>query len=208
MLTAGQKIYLPAKRFFDIVFSLLALVVFSPLYILIALLGKLRSIGPVFFKQDRIGEDKKVFKILKFRTMRSDTDPNTPTHMLENPEAHMTKTGKLLRKTSLDEIPQAFNILADHMSIIGPRHALWNQDDLIKARDRYGANSIRPGLSGWAQRNGRDENAIKSKAKLDGEYVRRISHCRTFKSYCCPELMALLAKERRKGQSHVRADIE
>ena len=175
MLTTGQKIYLPIKRFFDIVFSLLALVVFSPLYIIIALLVKLTSKGPVFFKQDRIGKDKKVFKILKFRTMKSDTDPNTPTHMLENPEAHITKVGKFLRKTSLDEIPQAFNILFGHMSIIGPRPALWNQDDLIAERDRYGANSIKPGLSGWAQCNGRDELSIPIKAKLDGEYVHRFS---------------------------------
>ena len=149
MLSKRQKIYLPFKRFFDIFFSLLALLVFSPLYVVLAILVKTTSKGPVFFKQDRVGKEKKIFKILKFRTMRSDTDPNTPTHLLNNPEAHITKVGKFLRKTSLDEIPQAFNILVGHMSIIGPRTALWNQDDLIAERDLYDANSVRPGLSDW-----------------------------------------------------------
>ena len=175
MLSKRQKIYLPFKRFFDIFFALLALLVFSPLYVVLAILVKTTSKGPVFFKQDRIGKGKKIFKILKFRTMRSDTDPNTPTHLLDNPEAHITKVGKFLRKTSLDEIPQAFNILVGHMSIIGPRPALWNQDDLISERDLYGANSVRPGLSGWAQCNGRDELDIRTKAKFDGEYVRRFN---------------------------------
>jgi len=175
MLSTRQKIYLPFKRFFDILFSLLALIVFSPLYIVLAILVKTTSKGPVFFKQDRIGKNKKIFKILKFRTMRSDTDPNTPTHMLENPEAHITKVGRFLRKTSLDEIPQAFNILAGQMSVIGPRPALWNQDDLIAEREQYHANDIKPGLSGWAQCNGRDELSIPDKARLDGEYVKRFN---------------------------------
>ena len=175
MLSMRQKIYLPFKRFFDILFSLLALIVFSPLYIILAILVKTTSKGPVFFKQDRIGKNKKIFKILKFRTMRSDTDPNTPTHMLENPEAHITKVGRFLRKTSLDEIPQAINILAGQMSVIGPRPALWNQDDLIAEREQYHANDIKPGLSGWAQCNGRDELSIPDKARLDGEYVKRFN---------------------------------
>ena len=175
MLSMRQKIYLPFKRFFDILFSLLALIVFSSLYIILAILVKTTSKGPVFFKQDRIGKNKKIFKILKFRTMRSDTDPNTPTHMLENPEAHITKVGRFLRKTSLDEIPQAFNILAGQMSVIGPRPALWNQDDLIAEREQYHANDIKPGLSGWAQCNGRDELSIPDKARLDGEYVKRFN---------------------------------
>ena len=151
----------------------MALLLFCWLYLILALLVKLTSKGPVFFKQKRIGKCKKTFYIYKFRTMRADTDPNVPTHMLENPEAQITKVGRFLRKTSLDEIPQAFNILAGHMSVIGPRPALWNQDDLIAERDKYGANDIRPGLSGWAQCHGRDELSIPDKARLDGEYVKR-----------------------------------
>ena len=175
MLTTRQKIYLPFKRFFDILFSFLAIVVFSPLYIVLAILVKATSKGPVFFKQDRIGKNKKIFKILKFRTMRVDTDPNIPTHLLDDPTAHITKIGKFLRKTSLDEIPQAFNIFVGQMSVIGPRPALWNQDDLVAERDKYHANDIKPGLSGWAQCNGRDELEIPEKAKLDGEYAKRFN---------------------------------
>ena len=136
---------------------------------------KCSSKGPVFFKQKRIGKNKKTFNILKFRTMRIDTPKDTPTHLLENPELYITKVGKFLRKTSLDEIPQAFNILAGHMSIVGPRPALWNQDDLIIERDKYHANDIRPGLSGWAQCNGRDTLPIPKKAQLDGEYVQKFN---------------------------------
>ncbi len=168
-----QKIYLPIKRFLDILCALLSILAFSWLFLLIALVIKATSKGPIFFLQNRIGKNKVYFKIIKFRTMYIDTDPNTPTHMLENPENQITKIGKFLRKTSLDEIPQAFNILAGHMSVIGPRPALWNQDDLIAERDKYGANSIKPGLSGWAQVHGRDELKIPEKAKMDGEYVRR-----------------------------------
>lgn len=173
LLSIRQKIYLPFKRIFDIFLSLLAIIVFSPLYILIAIIIKCSSKGPVFFKQERIGKNKKHFKILKFRTMRIDTPKDVPTHMLENPEQYITGIGKFLRKTSLDEIPQAFNILAGQMSIIGPRPALYNQDDLVEERDKYHANEIRPGLSGWAQCNGRDTLPIPEKAKLDGEYVKR-----------------------------------
>ena len=174
-LTARQKFYLPFKRLLDIFCSLAAIIVFSPLYLIIAIIIKCSSKGPVFFKQERIGKNKKHFKILKFRTMRIDTPKDVPTHMLENPEAYITRIGKFLRKTSLDEIPQAFNIFAGQMSVVGPRPALWNQDDLIEERDKYFANNIKPGLSGWAQCNGRDTLPIPEKAKLDGEYAKRFN---------------------------------
>jgi len=174
-LSVRQKIYLPFKRFFDIVCALLALIVFSWLYIILGLLVVCTSKGGLFFKQKRIGKNKKTFNILKFRTMRIDTPHDTPTHLLENPDQYITKVGKFLRKTSLDEIPQAINILIGQMSVVGPRPALWNQDDLVAERDKYGANDIKPGLSGWAQANGRDTLPIPEKAKLDGEYVKRFN---------------------------------
>ena len=174
-LSIRQKIYLPFKRFFDILLSLLTIIVFSPLYIVLAILVKCTSKGPIFFKQVRIGKYKKHFKILKFRTMRVDTPKDVPTHLLENPEKYITGVGKFLRKTSLDEIPQVFNIFVGHMSIVGPRPALYNQDDLVAERDKYHANDIIPGLSGWAQCNGRDTNSIERKAELDGEYVKRFN---------------------------------
>ena len=174
-LSTRQKIYLPFKRFFDIFLSLLTIIVFSPLYIVLAILVKCTSKGPIFFKQERIGKYKKHFKILKFRTMRIDTPKDIPTHMLENPEQYITRVGKFLRKTSLDEIPQAFNIFVGQMSVVGPRPALYNQDDLVSERDKYHANEIIPGLSGWAQCNGRDTLPIPEKAKLDGEYVKRFN---------------------------------
>ena len=174
-LSTRQKIYLPFKRFFDIFLSLLAILVFSPLYIILALLVKVTSKGPIFFRQERIGKNKKHFNILKFRTMRIDTPKDIPTHLLENPEQYITGVGKFLRKTSLDEIPQAFNILIGQMSIVGPRPALYNQDDLVSERDKYYANNLKPGLSGWAQCNGRDTLPIPEKAKLDGEYVKKFN---------------------------------
>ena len=175
VLSTRQKIYLPFKRFFDILCSFLAIVVFSPLYIILAVLVKCTSKGPIFFKQKRIGKNKKTFSILKFRTMRIDTPKDVATHLLEDPDKYITKVGKFLRKTSLDEIPQAFNIFVGHMSVVGPRPALWNQDDLVAERDKYHANDVKPGLSGWAQCNGRDTLPIPEKAKLDGEYVKRFN---------------------------------
>ena len=169
-----QKIYLPIKRFIDIFLSLLGIILLSPLFIILCIAIKVDSRGPLLFKQKRVGIDKKTFMMYKFRTMRIDTPKDMPTHLLTNPEQYITKVGKILRKTSLDELPQIFNILKGDMSIIGPRPALWNQDDLIAERDKYRANDVRPGLSGWAQINGRDELEIPVKARLDGEYVRRL----------------------------------
>jgi O-antigen biosynthesis protein WbqP len=163
------------KRIIDFTLSLIAMIILWPVFLLIAILIKLDSKGPVLFKQKRVGKDKKHFYILKFRTMRTDTPKDMPTHMLKNPEAFITRVGKFLRKTSLDELPQIINILKGEMSIIGPRPALWNQYDLIEERDKYGANDIYPGLTGWAQINGRDELPIDIKAKYDGEYVEKMS---------------------------------
>lgn len=163
------------KRTLDIVLSFLGMLVLSPFFLLLVLAIKLDSKGPVLFKQKRVGLHKKHFYILKFRTMRIDTPKDTPTHLLENPEQWITKVGKFLRKTSLDELPQIWNIFVGDMSIIGPRPALWNQYDLIEERDRYGANDVLPGLTGWAQIHGRDELPIAKKAELDGYYVQHLS---------------------------------
>ena len=163
------------KRTLDIVLSFLGMLVLSPFFLLLVLAIKLDSKGPVLFKQKRVGLHKKHFYILKFRTMRIDTPKDTPTHLLENPEQWITKVGKFLRKTSLDELPQIWNIFVGDMSIIGPRPALWNQYDLIEERDRYGANDVLPGLTGWAQMPGRDELPIAKKAELDGYYVQHLS---------------------------------
>ncbi|QLB51364.1 sugar transferase [Streptococcus sanguinis] len=163
------------KRTLDIVLSFLGMIALSPFFLLLVLAIKLDSKGPVLFKQKRIGLHKKHFYILKFRTMRIDTPKDTPTHLLENPEQWITKVGKFIRKTSLDELPQIWNIFVGDMSIIGPRPALWNQYDLIEERDRYGANDVLPGLTGWAQIHGRDELPIAKKAELDGYYVQHLS---------------------------------
>ena len=163
------------KRTLDIVLSFLGMIALSPFFLLLVLAIKLDSKGPVLFKQKRVGLHKKHFYILKFRTMRIDTPKDTPTHLLENPEQWITKVGKFLRKTSLDELPQIWNIFVGDMSIIGPRPALWNQYDLIEERDRYGANDVLPGLTGWAQIHGRDELPIGKKAELDGYYVQHLS---------------------------------
>jgi O-antigen biosynthesis protein WbqP len=163
------------KRGIDIVAALLGMVLASWLYVLIAIAIKIDDPGPVFFTQKRVGIHKKYFKLIKFRSMKMSTPHDRPTHLLENPEEYITRVGKFLRKTSLDEIPQLWNIFVGDMSIIGPRPALWNQEDLLEERDKYGANDVKPGLSGWAQINGRDELEIEEKARLDGEYVQKIS---------------------------------
>jgi O-antigen biosynthesis protein WbqP len=167
--------YMKIKRLIDIILSLIGLIVLSTIFLILIIAIKLDSRGPVLFKQKRVGINKTHFNILKFRTMRIDTPKDTPTHLLENPEQYITKMGKFLRKTSLDELPQIWNIFVGQMSIIGPRPALWNQYDLIDERDKYGANDVPPGLTGWAQINGRDELPIEVKARLDGEYVDKIS---------------------------------
>jgi len=166
--------YMKVKRLIDLILSLIGLIVLSPIFLILIIAIKLDSRGPVLFKQKRVGLHKTHFYILKFRTMRIDTPNDTPTHLLGNPDQYITKVGKFLRKTSLDELPQIWNIFVGQMSIIGPRPALWNQYDLIAERDKYGANDVPPGLTGWAQINGRDELPIEVKAKLDGEYAEKI----------------------------------
>lgn len=164
-------IYSKIKRVIDIMLSLIGLVLLTPFFIILIIGIKLDSSGPILFKQKRVGKNKRHFNILKFRTMRIDTPKDTPTHLLVNPDQYITRMGRFLRKTSLDELPQIFNIIAGQMSIIGPRPALWNQYDLIEERDKYHANDVLPGLTGWAQINGRDELPIDVKARLDGEYI-------------------------------------
>lgn len=163
------------KRLIDIVLSGIAIVVLSPVFLILAVVIKIDDPGPIFFRQKRVGVYKSHFDILKFRTMKMETPHDVPTHMLENPEQYITRIGKILRKTSLDELPQIFQIFMGKMSIIGPRPALWNQFDLIEERDKYGANDVVPGLTGWAQINGRDELPIDVKARFDGEYVENLS---------------------------------
>ena len=163
------------KRFLDILLSACGILVLSPVYLLVALAIKIDDPGPVFFRQKRVGLHKSYFQILKFRTMKMETPKDVPTHLLDNPQQYITRVGRVLRKTSLDELPQIFQIFTGDMSIIGPRPALWNQYDLIAERDKYGANDVRPGLTGWAQINGRDELPIDVKARLDGEYVEKLS---------------------------------
>ncbi|MEE1035655.1 MAG: sugar transferase [Oscillospiraceae bacterium] len=163
------------KRLIDILLSGVGLILLAPVYLLIAIAIVIDDPGPVLFRQKRIGVHKTHFEILKFRTMRMDAPKDMPTHLLQDPEQHITRVGKILRKTSLDELPQIAQIFTGKMSIIGPRPALWNQFDLIEERDKYGANDVRPGLTGWAQINGRDELPIAVKARFDGEYVERMS---------------------------------
>jgi len=179
------------KRLIDIVLSFLGLVILSPVYLILIIAIKLSSKGPVLFKQTRVGKHKTHFKILKFRTMKVDTPCDMPTHMLENPEQWITDVGKFMRKTSLDELPQIWNIFIGQMSIIGPRPALWNQYDLIKEREKYGANDVRPGLSGWAQINGRDTVEIVDKARYDGEYVQKVNFGFDVKCFFCTILSVL-----------------
>lgn len=166
-----KPLYNIFKRIFDIVCSLIAILILSPVFLAVSICIKCDSKGPVLFKQNRVGKNKKLFKIWKFRSMYTDTNPNAPTHQLGNANSHITKVGAFIRKTSIDELPQLFNILSGKMSFVGPRPALWNQDDLITERDKYHANDIKPGLTGLAQISGRDELEIPVKAKFDGEYV-------------------------------------
>ena len=163
------------KRIIDFILSLCGLIILSPVFLILCIWIKLDSKGPILFKQKRVGKHKTYFNIYKFRTMYIDTPKDMPTHMLANPDQYITKAGHFLRKTSLDELPQILNILKGEMSIIGPRPALWNQDDLVAQRDKYHANDVRPGLTGWAQINGRDELEIPVKAKYDGEYIEKVS---------------------------------
>ena len=176
MTTAMQKrirIYTPIKRTIDVLLSGIGILVLSPILLILCIAIKLDSPGPILFTQKPVGIHKSHFQIYKFRTMRTDTPKDMPTHMLSNPEQYITRTGKFLRRTSLDELPQIFNIFKGDMSIVGPRPALWNQYDLIAERDKHGANDVLPGLTGWAQINGRDELEIPVKARLDGEYVKK-----------------------------------
>lgn len=163
------------KRVIDIVLSFFAIVILALPMLIIAVIIKIDSPGPVLFKQKRIGIHKNTFTILKFRSMPVSAPHDTPTHQLQNAEAMLSRWQRIIRRTSIDELPQIFNIFAGQMSIIGPRPALWNQDDLVAERDKYGANDVKPGLTGWAQINGRDELEIPVKAKLDGEYVEKMS---------------------------------
>lgn len=170
------------KPLMDFLIGLIASIVLLPLLIIIGIIIFIDDPGPIFFRQKRIGKNKKLFTIWKLRTMKRNT-PDVPTHLLENPKQYITRTGKLWRKLSIDELPNVFSLLTLKMSLIGPRSALWNQDDLIAERDKYGANNVRPGITGWAQINGRDELEIAEKAQLDGEYVSRMSFlfdCRCF----------------------------
>lgn len=171
-----SKIYQKAiKRFIDIILSLIGIVVLAIPMAIFALIIRIEDPGPVIFRQKRVGLHKSYFNVLKFRSMKMSTPHDMPTHMLENPDQYILKCGRWMRKMSIDELPQLFNIFVGEMSIIGPRPALWNQYDLIAERDKYGANDVKPGLTGWAQINGRDELEIADKARLDGEYVEKMS---------------------------------
>lgn len=200
--------YRVVKRVLDLILSSIALIVLSPLFLVIAILIKKESEGPILFKQKRVGIHKSHFNILKFRTMRIDTPKDSPTHLLENPDQFITKIGKFLRKSSLDELPQIWNIFRGEMSIIGPRPALWNQYDLIKERDKYGANDIPPGLTGWAQINGRDELPIDVKAKLDGEYVEKKSLWMDMKCFFLTILSVVKSDGVVEGKSDVMKQVD
>ena len=162
------------KRIIDLALSFLGVIILLPVFIIVSVLIYIDDPGPVFFKQKRIGKNKKIFWLHKFRSMKMNT-PDIPTHLLDNPEQYITRVGRVLRLLSIDELPQIYDILLGRMSIIGPRPALWNQYDLIAERDKYGANDIKPGLTGWAQINGRDELPIDIKAKFDGEYTEKLN---------------------------------
>ena len=188
------------KRIIDIALSFIGLVVLSPVLLIIALLIKIDSKGPVLFKQKRVARGKAHFNILKFRTMYADVPKDVPTHLLADPESKITKIGRFLRKSSLDELPQIWNILVGEMSIIGPRPALWNQFDLIAERDKYGANDVRPGLTGLAQIMGRDELPIDVKAKYDGDYAQNITFANDVKIFFGTITSVLGAKGVKEGK--------
>lgn len=194
-----MKIYQNNKRIFDFILSFIAMLILWPFFLVIAFLIKLDSEGPIFFKQKRIGKNKKEFYILKFRTMKTNTPNDTTTHLLQDPHLFITKFGKFLRRSSLDELPQIINILKGEMSIVGPRPALYNQFDLIKERDKYRANDIYQGLTGWAQINGRDELTIEVKARFDGEYVERRSFAFDWKILLITIFRVLSCKGIREG---------
>ena len=176
-LTGRQRVYIKAKRVLDVLLSGAGLIVLSPVFLGVMVAIKLEDgwRAPVFFSQKRVGNHRTYFQLYKFRSMKLDAPHDMPTHLLRDPEQYITKVGKVLRRTSLDELPQIWNILKGDMSVIGPRPALWNQEDLLAERDKYGANDVAPGLTGWAQINGRDELEIDVKARLDGEYVEKLS---------------------------------
>ena len=188
------------KRFLDIVLSAAGLLVLSPILLIIAVAIKMDSKGPVLFKQKRVAKGKEHFQILKFRTMYADVPKDVPTHLLADPESKITKIGRFLRKSSLDELPQIWNILVGEMSIIGPRPALWNQFDLIAERDKYGANDVRPGLTGLAQVMGRDELPIEVKAKYDGEYAQNVTFANDVKIFFKTITSVLGAKGVKEGK--------
>lgn len=191
----------------DSIISIIALVILAPVFLLIAILIKIDSKGPIFFTQKRIGRNKKLFNIYKFRTMRSDTPKNKPTHTLKNPNKWITPIGRFLRKTSLDEIPQIFNIIKFEMSIIGPRPALWNQNDLILERDKHQINSLYPGLTGYAQINGRDEISIPEKVNFDKYYKDHISLSLDIKIFFYTIIKILKSEGVREGNQKKSGDI-
>lgn len=194
-------VYLKIKRLTDVLLSAIGIILLSPIFAIIIISIKFESKGPIFFKQKRVGTNKKYFYIIKFRTMRIDAPKDTPTHLLENPEQYITRLGKFLRRSSLDELPQIFNIFVGQMSIVGPRPALWNQFDLIEERDKYNANRIRPGLTGWAQINGRDELPTHVKARLDGEYVEKLGVAMDIRCFALTILSVLKSEGIVEGKS-------
>lgn len=196
------------KRIIDFILSLVGIIILSPLLLILIIAIKVDSKGPVVFTQKRVGKNKKLFSIYKFRTMKIDTPKEMPTHLLKNPDEFITRVGKFLRKTSLDELPQLFNILKGDMAIIGPRPALWNQEDLIEERDKYGANDIRPGLTGWAQINGRDELEIDIKASLDGYYVEHESFWMDVKCFFGTILSVFKSDGVVEGGTGIKTNVE
>ena len=200
--------YLKFKRLIDVILSAIGFIMLSPVFLLIIIAIKLDSPGPVLFRQKRVGIHKGYFYILKFRTMRIDTPKDTPTHLLKNPDQWITKVGKVLRQTSLDELPQIINILKGEMSIIGPQPALWNQNDLIEERDKYGANDIPVGLTGWAQINGRDELEIDLKARLDGEYADNIGILMDIRCFFGTIFSVLRSDGVVEGETKVKVEVK